>query len=155
MRKFMVLLLFLSALGSSAQASDALYSRDIKGGFERIYRDVYTGLEKAGFHVVYEAYISNALAKHADEWGREYNKNGIEVVRSMVICSPWYANQLLNQDPKMIAVCPINVTVTYKQGTATVLFKRLATIGAGSPALGTLQEMDEKIIGVIAAVSAG
>jgi uncharacterized protein (DUF302 family) len=155
MRKFMVLLLFLSALGSSAHANDALYSRDIRGDFERIYRDIYMGLEKARFHVVYEAYISDALAKHAGDWGTEYNKNGIEIVRSMVICSPWYANQILNQDPKMIAVCPINVTVTYKQGMATVLFKRLAAVGAGSPALGVLQEMDDKIIGVIAAVSAG
>lgn len=155
MRKFMILLLFLSALGSSAHADNALYSRDIRGDFERIYRDVYMGLEKAQFHVVYEAYISDALAKHAAKWGPEYNKNGIEVVRSMVICSPWYANRLLNQDPKMIAVCPINVTVTYKQGEATVLFKRLETIGTGSPALGTLQEMDNKIIGVIAAVPSG
>lgn len=155
MRKLTFILLFLSVLGAPVQANDALYTRVLHGDFERIYRDIYMGLEKQQFHVVYEAYISNALAKHAAEWGPEYNKNGIEVVRSMVICSPWYANRLLNEDPHMIAVCPINVTLTYKSGTATVLFKKLEVIGTGSPALGVLREMDDKIIGVIAAVKDG
>lgn len=152
MRTFIFLVSFLTALGASARTPDAVYSRIISGDFERIYRDVYTGLEKKHFHVVYEAFISNALAKHAKDWGKEYNKNHFEVVRSMVICNPSYANKILNRDPMLMAVCPMNVTVLYKKGKATVLFKKLESYGPDSPALGVLQEVDGKIIGVIRSV---
>lgn len=154
MRTFIFLLAMLSVFGAAARTGDAVYSRAITGDFERIYRDVYTGLEKAGFHVVYEAFISEALAKHAGEWGDDYNRNHYDVVRSMVICSPYYANQILNHDPKMMVVCPIKVTVLYKQGRATVLFERLASIDEHSPARKVLQEVDDKIMGVIRSVPA-
>jgi len=156
MRTFIFFLaLLLSAFGASARSGDAVYSRTVPGDFQRIYRDVYTGLEKAGFHVVYEAFISNALAKHAKEWGDDYNRNHYDVVRSIVICSPYYANQILNHDPKMMVVCPIKVTVLYKQGRATVLYEKLESIDEHSPARKVLQKVDDKIMGVIRSVPAG
>lgn len=149
-----ILLSFLLLVAACpASSAGAVYTRDINGDFERIYREVYTGLEQAGFHVVYEAFISDALAKHAGEWGDDYNRNHYEVVRSIVICSPSYANKILNLDPRMLAVCPINVTVLYKQGVATLLFERLASIDEASPAEGVLSEVDDSILGVLRGVA--
>lgn len=144
-----------AACSASAAGAGAVYTRDINRDFEPVYREVYTGLEDAGFHVVYEAFISDALAKHAGEWGDDYNRNHYEVVRSIVICSPSYANRILNRDPRMLAVCPINVTVLYKQGVTTLLFVRLASIDRNSPAGDVLREMDNRILGVLRGVSAG
>ncbi|HSR63949.1 MAG TPA: hypothetical protein VLN56_11145 [Gammaproteobacteria bacterium] len=36
--------------------------------------------------------------------GEEYNRNNFEDVHSMVICNPWYANQVLNLDPVMMTL---------------------------------------------------
>lgn len=36
--------------------------------------------------------------------GEDYNRNNFEGVHSMVICNPWYANQVLNLDPVMMTL---------------------------------------------------
>ncbi len=55
----------------------------------------------------------------------------------------------MNLDPKMMAMCPLNVTILHKQGITTVLFKRLAVIAVGSPAEDILWEVENTIVSAI------
>lgn len=155
MIRIVCFLIGVLTLVQHAAASEFIYRREIPGEFASIYSRVHASLEEARFFVIFEADIGRNLAKNAERWGDEYNRNRFEAARSMVICNPWYANQLMNLDPQMMALCPMNVTLLYKEGTATVLFERLTAVAAGSPAADVLWEMETTIIGVLEEISAG
>ena len=155
MKSTCIVLAGLLCLFQQAIASDSIYRRDIPGDFETVYKQIYASLEKARFFVIFEADIGRNMAKNAKRWGEDYNRNHYEGVRSMVICNPWYANQVLNLDPNMLALCPMNVTILYKAGVVTALFERLTPAAAGSPAADVLWEVENTIIGAIEDVPAG
>ncbi|ORU90082.1 MAG: hypothetical protein A6F71_03740 [Cycloclasticus sp. symbiont of Poecilosclerida sp. M] len=67
----------------------------------------------------------------------------------MVFCNGWYANKVSNADPKMLALCPIRLTVIEKDGTSSVLFVKPTAVGQGSEALPVLQEIEDTIIKAI------
>ena len=149
------LFLFLLVLQAQCSAAaEAIYRRDIRGEFAAVYQEIYRSLEEARFLVVFETNIGANLAKNAERWGENYNRNGFEDVRSMVICNPWYANQLLNLDPRMMAVCPMSVTLIGKGGVVMVLFERLTTLVPDSPAAGVLWEIENTVMGAIEDVAA-
>ena len=142
-------------LSTSVAATDNIFVQEIRGDFGETYDRVHAALEEARFFVIFEADIGHNLARNAQRWGDDYNRNAYEGVRSMVICNPWYANQLLNLDPKVMAVCPMSVTVLYKQGVITVLFERLTAAAPDSPAHDVLWEMENTIISAIESVAMG
>ncbi|MGH8246349.1 MAG: DUF302 domain-containing protein [Gammaproteobacteria bacterium] len=134
---------------SPVTASDGIFVQQIKGEFGAVYSRVHPALEEARFFVIFEADIGHNLARNADRWGEDYNRNAYEGVRSLVICNPWYANQLLNLDPELMALCPMSVTLLYKGGVVTVLFERLGVVAPGSPAADVLWEVENTIITAI------
>ena len=93
-----------------------VYEKTIKGDFNKIYQQVFTALENNGYFVVFEPNIGKQLERFKQRWGDKYNKNQIENIRSMVFCNTWYANEVSNQDPKLLALCPMHITLTEKQG---------------------------------------
>lgn len=154
MKPIRIVLIGLLFQAQLAVASDPIYRKDFRGDFAVVYQEIYRSLEEARFFVIFEADIGRNLAKNAERWGEDYNRNGFEGVRSMIICSPWYANQLLNIDPRMMALCPMNITLLYRAGTVTALFERLTVVAEDSPAAGVLWEIENTVIGVIEDVAA-
>ena len=132
---------------------DSIYVAKTRQDIEKVYPELYKALEDSGFFVIFEANIGKNLARNAEKWGDEYNRNKFESVRSMVICNPYYANKVLNLDPEMMALCPLTVTLLYKQGTTTILFERLTPVAAGSPAEDVLWEVENTIISAIESVT--
>lgn len=141
--------LMILCLAAPVTGADRIFAQEIKGEFSQIYGRVHQALEEARFFVIFEADIGSNLARNAERWGADYNRNGYEGVRSLVICNPWYANQLLNLDPELMALCPMSVTLLYKDGMATVLFERLSPVAPDSPALDVLWEVENTIITAI------
>ncbi len=84
--------------------TDAIFEANISKPMDEVYQNLYKALEAARFHVIFEANIGKNLARNAEKWGEDYNRNQFEAVRSMVICNPEFANQVLNLDPKMMAL---------------------------------------------------
>lgn len=155
MRHLLTALLITSSLSLPVMAgSDAIFKHEIKGAFTEIYDKVYKALEESRFFVIFEVNIGKNLARNAERWGDDYNRNKFEGVRSMVICNPWYANQVLNLDPELMALCPLTVTLLYKNGNATVLFEKLMPVAKGSPAEAILWEVENTIISAIEGVTA-
>ena len=140
-------------VSSYAGGADAIYQSNIQRPMDDVYQDLYKSLEASNFYVIFEANIGKNLARNAEKWGAEYNRNKFEGVRSMVICNPHFANQVLNLDPKMMALCPLTVTLLHKEGTTTVLFERLLPVAAGSPAEDILWEVENTIISAIESVT--
>ena len=149
MRILLTLLVFFSFLCQAAEKSDYIFESSVEKPIDEVYQNVYKSLEESRFYVIFEANIGKNLARNAERWGEDYNRNKFEDVRSMIICNPYYANQIMNLDPKMMAMCPLNVTILHKQGITTVLFKRLAVIAVGSPAEDILWEVENTIVSAI------
>jgi len=110
---------------------------------------VYRSLEDARFYVVFEPNIGKNLSKFAERWGDQYNRSKLSAIRSMVFCNGWYANQVSNKDPSMLALCPLHMTLIEKDGSTTALFARPTVIAADSPARDILADLESEVITAI------
>lgn len=150
LKKIMLLMALLPGMGVAGGA-DNVFQAARDAPLDEVYGRVYTALEDHRFFVVHEINLGRNLAGFAERWGEDYNRNRLEGIRSMVICNGWYANQVSNVDPNMLALCPLHLTLIHKGGTTTVLFARPTVIARGSPAESVLREVEERVIQAIQA----
>ncbi|MFW2440710.1 MAG: DUF302 domain-containing protein [Arenicellales bacterium] len=143
MRTFLLLIIFLSA---HATANDSVWVHRVNKPVDAIYGPIYKSLEEANFYVVFEPDIGKNISSFSERWGNEYNRNQLTQIRSMVFCNGWYANQVGNADPDMLALCPLHITLTEKEGRSTVLFVRPSAVAKGSRAEAIAREIENKVI---------
>lgn len=143
------LLLLLSSLVFAE--TPGIYKAEVNAPMDKTYQAVNQALEEARFWVVFEPNIGENIAGFADRWGDDYNRNKLEGIRTLVVCNGWYANQVGNADPDLLALCPLRVGVVHKAGTTRVLFARPSVVAAGSPGLQLVQEIEQKVITAIEA----
>jgi len=137
-------------IGCSAQAAEStVYKNTVNQPMDKVYPAVYEALEEARFYVVFEPGISKNIERFADKWGESYNQNKLSGIRSMVFCNGWYANQVSNTDPDMLALCPLRLSLYEKSGQTSVVFARPTVIGGESAAKGVLKEIEDKVINAI------
>ena len=146
MRIFLLLTVFFSV---TATANDAVWVHTVDKPVESIYRPIYKALEDANFYVAFEPDVGKNISRFSERWGNEYNRNGLTQIRSMVFCNGWYANQVGNADPEMLALCPLHITLTEKEGRSTILFVRPSTVAKGSKAETIATEIEDKVIKAI------
>ncbi len=144
-----LLILFTASVVNAAEELQDIFSISVEKPGEEVYQSVYKSLEESRFYVIFEANIGKNLARNAERWGDEYNKNKFEMVKTMVVCNAYYANQVMNLAPKLMALCPLTITVMYKEGQSTVLFKKLTLTAEGSAAEEILWEVENTIIAAI------
>ncbi len=144
MQKVFATLLLLISI--QVQASEStVFEYSVNEPLDDVYSRVYKGLEDDGFYVVFEANIGRSISRFADKWGDDYNQNKLDAMRSMVFCSGWYANQVSNKDPSMLALCPMRMTLIEKNGKTTALFAKPSVIAAHSPALPVLKRLEKEV----------
>jgi hypothetical protein len=97
----------------------------------------------------FEPNTGEMMARFAESWGQDYNRNRLEAIRSMVFCNARQTNAVANADPDMLAYCPLHVTLTHKEGVTTVLFPRLSQVAAGGPAAQTMQALEDLVVSAI------
>lgn len=146
MRIFFLLIIIFTA---SATANDTVWVHNVNKPVDSIYQSIYKGLENANFYVVFEPNIGKSISGFSRRWGDEYNQNGLSQIRSMVFCNGWYANQVSNSDPDMLALCPLHITLTEKDGQSKILFVRPSAIARGSKAEAIAIEIENKVIEAI------
>ena len=142
---FVILCLSLS----SVNADPNIFAMSVDRPLAEVYDKVYKSLEDARFYVVLEPNIGKNLAAFAERWKDQYNRNKLTAIRSMVFCNAWYANQVGNKDPHMLAFCPLRMTLIEKDGRTTALFARPTVIAANSPAKDILSDLDFEVIAAI------
>lgn len=146
MRIFLLLIAFFSV---SATANDSVWVHKVNKPVDAIYGPIYKSLEEANFFVVFEPNIGKSISGFSERWGNEYNRNKLTQIRSMVFCNGWYANQVGNADPEMLALCPLHITLTEKEGRSTILFVRPTAVAKGSKAEAIASEIEDKVIKAI------
>jgi len=112
---------------------------------ETTYNIVYKYLENNNFYVVFEPDIQANLGHFAKRWGDDYNRNKLEGIRAMVFCNGWYANQVSNADPDLLALCPLHITLVQKQGATRVLFVRPSVVADDSKAQAIAKELEQAV----------
>lgn len=127
---------------------NSVYKAEVKADFDVTYKKVYTALENNRFFVVFEPDIGANLANFGTKW-KDYNLNKLNRIKSMVFCNGWYANQVSNADPDMLALCPLHITMTHKGGITKVLFVRPDVVAKGSKAEGVAKDLTEDVIKAI------
>jgi len=110
-----------------------------------VYKVVYQHLESNNFFVVFEPDIQDNLSHFAERWGEDYNRNKLEGIRAMVFCNGWYANQVSNADPDMLAMCPLHITLVQQLGQTRILFVRPSVVAAGSKAQRIARELEDDV----------
>jgi uncharacterized protein (DUF302 family) len=143
------ILLILCLSFSLAQADSSIFAYSSDKPITEVYDKVYRSLEDARFYVVFEPNIGKNLSKFAERWGDQYNRSKLSAIRSMVFCNAWYANQVSNRDPSMLALCPLHMTLIEKDGSTTALFARPTVLAADSPARDVLAELESEVIAAI------
>jgi uncharacterized protein (DUF302 family) len=145
--RYLVLLFCLMA-GTASADTPAVYVAEVKQDFETTYKQVYASLENNRLFVVLEPDIGANIAGFADKW-KDHNLNKLDRIKSMVFCNGWYANQVSNADPEMLALCPLHLTMTHKAGVTKVLFVRPDFVAKGTKAEAIAKELTAVVIKAI------
>ena len=147
--KINVFLILISLVSSSWASSPMVYERQTNSSLEKTYNGVFTSLENNGYYVIFEPNIGKNLEHFKTRWGKDYNVNKLEGIRSMIFCNASYANQVGNADPHMLALCPLHITLIHKAGVTTILFVRPGLVATGSPAEKIALELEQDVIRAI------
>ena len=149
MKSTLTLLLALFSLNALAE-SPAVYEKSFDLNMDTAYKRVYKALESNGFKVVYEIDMHDNLSKFAAKNAvKDFNVNQLEGIKSLVFCNGPLAVKISNADPAMLALCPLHLTLTQKEGKVSVLFVRPGVVAQGSKAEAPAKELEEKVIKAI------
>ena len=122
---------------------------------ETAYVSIHKSLEENKLFVVFEPNIGKNLAAFAERWGEDYNRNNLQGIRSMVFCSGWYANQVSNADPQLLALCPLHITLYRHNDMTHVVFVSPTHVGKGSDATVLLQQLEARVSAAVESGIAG
>ncbi len=148
MRLLALLALLLSALPALA-ASPAIFERSARLPADAAYTRLYEALEQNGFYVVFEPDMGKTLSGMADKLGADYNRNKLTTMRSLVFCNPRLTNGIANADPALLALCPLHLTLTHKDGVSTAYFVRPSVVAAGSAGAAQAAKLEADVVRVI------
>lgn len=147
LRGLAALLLALCTL--PALAGDAILRYTANLPADTAYQKLYQALEDQGYYVIFEPNMGRTLAGMAERLGKDYNRNQLSTMRSLVFCNPTLTNRIANADPGLLALCPLHVSLTHKAGVTAVYFARPSVLAAGSPGAALVQSLESEIDQII------
>ncbi len=145
MKRHVIGLLSMLWLVPLSAAGPQLRVWEVDKDLETAYPVVYQALEANKFFVVFEPDIQHNLSRFAERWGEDYNRNRLEGIRAMVFCNGWYANQVSNADPDMLALCPLHITLVQQAGSTRILFVKPTQVAQGSKAEALAVELEQAV----------
>lgn len=145
MRRLLCAALLIVASAAVLAAPPGILRLDAQAPMSVTYPAIYKALESARFWVVYDVDLGSNLAGFKEQWGDDLNRNALKGIRSLVVCNAWYANQVSNADPDLMALCPLRVNMVEKDGVTRVLFARPTATAAGSPGIAIVQELEDAV----------
>lgn len=149
---------FLRAIATSilltatvpAQANaPAILEYSVRMPAEAAYQKLHDALEDKGYFVIFEPNMGRTLASMAGRLGKDYNRNQLSAMRSLVFCNPVLTNRIANADPALLALCPLSASLTHKDGLTHIYFARPGLLAAGSPGEALAREIENEIDQII------
>jgi len=143
LKKTLVLLALLFT--TSLYSANAIYKVQANANYDKSATKLTQTLEDQNLYIISKAHISSTLKRMQGKLGKEYNKRKYDTVTSLIFCNPFYANDVLNLDPNMMALCPLKIMLMEKDGKTTALFVLPSALSKGSPAHKVLKEIEAKV----------
>ena len=140
-----ILLTFALFFSSTLFASSSIYKVSVNEDFRSALHNIKKTLEDQNLYIISKADISGTLASMKGKLGKDYNKRGYEVAKSIIFCNPFYANDVMNADPDMMALCPLKIMLMTKNGKTTALFVLPSKLSGKSPAKKILIEVENRV----------
>ena len=147
--RFLCVVTFLVVSNSAIAATSNVFSMTVNKPISKIYPKMIRSLNQSPFYLFYEMNIGKNLAYFSKNWGKNYNRNNLSSIRSIIFCNGSYTNQVSNKDPKMLSLCPLHITLIEKNGKTTALFSRPTVSAKGSPAYYLFVKMEKEVIKLI------
>ena len=134
--------------------ADAVYTKSYDAPMAEVYPKIIASFDNSHLIVVSEIDI---LAKFKaaglpKKFGKNFNTNHLTGIKAIIACNGWFGNEVANADPKMMAFCPVRVTLIEEDGKTTVTYVRASVANPESKAYPTLQKLEAKVIKAIEAI---
>ena len=126
-----------------------VHQRDVSRPATEVYNKLFNALENNAYFVINEPDIGKTLARFSQRWGKDYNRNEIQLYRSLVFCNAWYANSIINVDPSMALICPQHITVIQIKNKTQIFYVLPSVAAQNSPAASVIKSMEEEITKII------
>ncbi len=146
MTRVFILLLASMAVSAAPAEVAGVYEWRVVTDLETTYEKIYNSLEENRFSVVFEPDIGRNLAGFAERWGEDYNRNALTGIRSMVFCNAWYANQVSNLEPRLLALCPLHLTLYRTVDTTHIVFARPTILANDTAAAALVTELEADVV---------
>lgn len=148
MKTFIVALFMV--LSANLFASD-FYTKVVHDSFDNYYPKLQKSIKDNHMNVLYELKLIEQFKKkgYAKKFGKDFNKNDIDEVVTLLICNGYVGNQVSNIDPAMMALCPIKLTIIKQGRKLTVTFLRHDSVKANPKVKELLTTLDKILIHTI------
>jgi len=145
-----IILTILLTLSANLFASD-FYTKVIYEPIETYYPKFKAAIKKNHMNVLYELDLIKQFKDkgYPAKFGKEFNTNKLDGVKTVLVCNGYVGNQVSNIDPIMMALCPIRVTLIKEGGRTTVVFLKHSSVSAPKKIKDLLITLDNVIINTI------
>jgi len=148
MKKLFVLLFTLSL---TLLADSAVFTKTFDAPMTKVYPKIMSSFDNAHLIVVSEIDILGKFkaAGLPEKFGKKFNTNNLTAIKAIIACNGWYGNAIANTDPKMMAFCPVHITLIEKDSKTSVMYVRATVASKDSKAYPVLEELESKVIKAI------
>ena len=146
-------IILLLALSLSLFA-DAVYTKTYNAPMAEVYPKILTSFDNAHLIVVSEIDILGKFkaAGLPEAFGKNFNTSKLTGIKAIIACNGWFGNEVANADPKMMAFCPVRVTLIERDGKTIITYVRATVANKDSKAYPTLVKLEAKVIKAIEAI---
>jgi uncharacterized protein (DUF302 family) len=147
MKKIVIMIIALSL----SLFADSVYSKTYNSSMDNVYPKILKSFDNAHLIVVSEINILEKFkgAGLPKKFGKNFNTNNLTGIKAIIACNGWFGNEVANADPKMMAFCPIRITVIEQDGKTSIMYVRPNVSNNESKASGILEKLEQKVIKAI------
>ena len=145
-----ILLVCLLAISLWASKSN-VYSVTYNSSIDTVEKNLLTHFKSVKLVVPWKLDILEEFKKKGldKKFGDKFNTAKLSSVRTIIACNGKFGNMIINADAKMMAYCPVRITLTEKDGKTTILFVRPSSAPRDSKAYKLLVKLEKKVIKAI------
>ncbi len=131
--------------------ANSVYTQTFDQSIDTVHAKLLRSFEDAHLIVVSQIDILEKFkgAGLPEKFGKNFNTNKLTGIKAVIACNGWFGNEVANTDPKMMAFCPIRVTLVEQAGKTSVMYVRPTVAPQESAAFATLQKLEDKVVAAI------
>jgi uncharacterized protein (DUF302 family) len=145
-----LLLALLLVLSTSVYANE-IYKKEINLPIQEYFPRLKQAITANHMNVLYELNLIDKFKKsgYAKRFGKEFNKNKLKEVKTLLLCNGHVGNQVSNIDPDMMALCPIRLTLISQGKSTKVVFIKSSHVATSKKVKALLATLDQILINTI------